>query len=242
MLRIPVAALSALVFLALPAAAPADVQLPPTRPSTATSSSTSATPTRRRWTSAGKVYATQAALEAFGCGTPHGLPNDGFFAATPEHPRAVLAFAEGDDGNNAWLESTVGDADEGARRPEPLLRRRRHLRRLGRGQRIARGDAAVHGRPHHGRDAQRPGLVRGRRHPPGRLQVHRRHGPDEHHRHVVRRRRRPGDLGLPHRCRRDEDARQGHDQAPDRVRCRSSARSATRPRPASSRRATVRAR
>lgn len=55
------------------------------------------------------ALATQAAVTAGGCGSPAGLPDDGFFPATAHRPAVQLAYRNDDDGNNAWfLDSVTG--------------------------------------------------------------------------------------------------------------------------------------
>src|SRR4051794_1647465 len=47
------------------------------------------------------AYLTQSAAEAGGCASPAGLPDDGVFAATADHPALALNYSDASDGDNA---------------------------------------------------------------------------------------------------------------------------------------------
>jgi hypothetical protein len=53
----------------------------------------------------GNAFGTQAAIEAAACGTPHGLPDDGVFAADANHPAAKLWYGMDPNGPDAHLGS-----------------------------------------------------------------------------------------------------------------------------------------
>jgi hypothetical protein len=65
------------------------------------SSELAAAPTEDAVDAGDFAWATQSAAEDEGCGTPAGLPDNGFFAATGDHPAVQLDYSDGAAGDNA---------------------------------------------------------------------------------------------------------------------------------------------